>query len=293
MKNEKIAALVILAISLISMLSLASALTISSVSTSPSEIAPGESADVVIRIENDADNDIEDVSVSLDLTEVPFAPFDSSSEQSFDEILEDKSKEVEFEIVALSDASSGVYKIPVKITYTEDTQLKTKSSLISLTVSSKPILGASVEDGLILKGQESEVTIKVVNKGLSDVEFLEVELGSSNYYSLLSQGNVYVGDIDSNDFDTVTFNLFFKENAPSSVSLPVTIIYKDALNKEYKEDFSPNLRVYTTEKAIELGLIKPNNTTYYILGVVVLIIIWIIYRRIKKRRKLKKTENAS
>ncbi len=284
-----IAEYIILGVCLISLLSLASALTISSVSTSPSEIEPGESADVVIKIENDANNDIEDVSVSLDLTEVPFAPFDSSSEQSFNEILEDRSKEAEFEIVALSDASSGIYKIPVKITYTEDTQLKTKSSLISMTVSSEPILGASVEDGLVLKGQENEITIKIVNKGLSDVKFLEVKLGSSSYYSLLSQGNVYVGNIDSDDFDTVNFKLFFRENAPSSINLLATIIYKDALNNKYEEDFSLDLRVYTREKAVELGLIKQSNTAYYVLGAIVLIIIWIIYRKIKKRRKMKKS----
>ena len=280
-----ILAIYLISISLISV----SALTISSISTSPSEIAPGETSIIDVGLENEAEETIKDVSVSLDLTGLPFVPYEDSTEESIDEIKEDKTKHAEFKIKALNDAKSETYKIPLKISYYDENGVKKpdKSSLVSITISSQPIIGVSLEDGLLLKGQENAVAIKIVNKGLSSVKFLEIELQSSTKYTILSQKNIYIGDIDSDDFDTAEFKIFFKENSLSTISLPVKVIYKDALNKQYTEEFTLDARVYTNEQAIQLGLLKKSNTITYVVVVVILIIVYIIYRRIKKRRKMK------
>jgi len=284
-------AIILLGMFLISMVSMASALTITSVSTNPNEIAPGETSVINIELENDWDEDITDVSISLNLANVPFAPFDSSSEDSFDEIEDDDDKTAHFKVIALNDAESGIYKIPVEISfYDEDDEKHEKNSLISLTINSDPIIGASIENGLLLKPRKNEINIKIVNKGLSDVKFLEVELGSSTYYNVLSTKNVYIGDVDSDDFDNVEFKVYFKGNAPNIVNLPVTITYKDVLNKEYTEDFSLQVNVYTNDKAIELGLLEKNKTPMYVGIVVGVLIIWFGYKKLKKRRKLKKAK---
>ncbi len=303
-KTIKITIAVLLGIYVISMLSMTSALTINSVNTNPSEIAPGETSTVDIKLENDGEYNIFDVSVELifrelikdsfgnvaSIEEIPFAPYGSSSEDSFDKIEEGDDETARFKIITLNNAKSGIYKIPVEITYTEESAVKTKNSLISLTVNSEPIIGASLEDGLLLKEKENEVNIKIVNKGLSDVKFLEIDLGSSTYYDILSTKNVYIGDIDSDDFDTVDFNVYFKANAPNSINLPVIITYKDVLNKEHIENFNLQVRVYTEDKAIELGLLEKSKTMMYVGIIVGLIVLYIIYKKIKKYRKLKKVK---
>jgi len=266
-------------------ISLASALTINSVSTSPDEVAPGEISKIRIEIVNNGDETVTDVSVSLDLSIVPFAPFDSSSEFSIDEIKKDRTKQADFEISALNDAKSGNYKIPVKISYTENGVLNTRQSLISLLVNSEPIIEASVEDGLLLKGQKNAITIKVVNKGLADVKFLEIEVGNSGSYTLLSPKKVYIGDIDSNDFDSAEFQIFFKETSPDKVNLLITVKYKDVTGKEYIYDDSLESKVYSQEQAISLGLITKSNTSTIIIVIVVIIVIFFIYRKIRNRRK--------
>ncbi|MDP3026115.1 MAG: hypothetical protein Q8N63_00260 [Nanoarchaeota archaeon] len=295
MKNKKtIAVSVILALYLISILSLASALTITSVETTPEIIAPGEASTIKIGIENEGNEDVEEVSVSLDLTNsaLPFAPYGSSSEVSFDEIREGREEYAEFEIIALSNAESGIYKIPLEISYKikGETEVNTKKSLIGISVSSKPIVDVGIEDGLLLKGQESKFSIKVTNKGLSNVKFLEIELQGGLYYTILSQKNVYIGDIDSDDFDTAEFNVFFKENAPSSTNMPFIVRYKDSLNNEYEENFNLQATTYTTKQATELGLIAKSNTTTYVIAVIAVVVIYFIYRKIKKRGKMKKAE---
>ena len=292
MRGTKIFALVFL----VALFSLAgiSALTISSVTTSPVEVAQGENTNVKIELDNDGDFDLEDVSVSLDLTNVPFAPYSSSSEVSFDELREGKSKTADFRLVALNTATAGIYKIPVHISYTDtnDDLRKTKDSLISITVNSKPVLGINVGENLLLKNSNNQLTIQIVNKGLSDVKFLEINLKPSAYYDILSQNSVYIGDIDSDDFDSADFQIFFKSDSPDIVYVPVTINYKDPTNKPYTEDFSVPVNVYTKDKAIELGLMPQSRTGLYVGIVIALIIIFFIYRYFRKRSKRKNMMNG-
>ena len=139
-----------------------SALTIDSVAIAD-KIQPGKTTRITIGLENDADVDIEDVSVTLDLIDVPFAPFDSASEYSIDEIDEDDTEYAEFEIIALNNAQTGIYKIPVIIIYTQEGDDKTKKSLISIVVDSKPKIDVSVDDSLLIKGEDNRFFIEITN----------------------------------------------------------------------------------------------------------------------------------
>jgi len=284
--------LVLLALYLLSLISMASALVIDSVIMDSKGISPGETADIEIGLKNNGDEDVSDVSVYLDLKDIPFAPFDSSSEFGISEIREDKTKYAKFEIIALSNTKSQTYKIPVEIVYTEEEVVKTKNSLISINVNSEPVIGVLGEDDLLIKGRESEVVIKIINKGLSDIRFLEVEVGSSSYFNLLSQKNVYVGDLDSDDFDSVDFNVFFKNSVAENFNFPVVLKYQDSFNNKYEKSFDVQLKVYSKNKAVELGLIEKSNTGYYVWGVIVLIVSFFVYRWWRKRKRMKKVNES-
>lgn len=285
---------------ILSLITLSSALIVDSVSMNPDEISPGKTSVIRMGLENNGDNDIEDVTISLDLTgilntgmgspivyDMPFAPYNSASEFNIDEISDGKTKYAEFEIIALNNAKSGIYKVPVEITYKEgeDSVEKTKNSLISITVNSEPIIDINVGESLLLKNQENELIIKITNKGLSDVKFLEIEIDDSVYFRKLSSENIYIGDVDSDDFDTAEFNIYFKENSVEKINLPITIKYKDVLNKEYAENLNVELNVYSREKAVELGLLKEDNNSKLIIGAISFLILFIIYRKLKKRKK--------
>jgi hypothetical protein len=287
---KKTIAILMLGIYLFSLISLANALLISSVSTSPNEVAPGETSRVSITLKNNDDFDIEEVSTSLDFTNIPFAPHSSGSDYLISEILSRKSKSAEFDVVALNNAASGIYKIPVKIEYRESgqeagTPNKIKTSLISIMINSKPLLDVNSDDGLLLKNQKNKVTLKIINKGLSDAKFLEINIQGNSYATILSQPKIYIGDVDSNDFQTADFDMFFKSNAPDSIILPATIVYKDISNKEYTETMDVRLKAYSNEQAVQLGLVQRSYTWLIILVIIIAIIIFFIIRAILKRRK--------
>ena len=137
-------------------------------------------------------------------------------------------------------------------------------------------------ESLLLENQKNEVEIVITNKGLARAKFLEIKISGAGF-NVLSQDNIYIGDLDSDDFDSAKFEIFTKNSG--AIIIPVTLTYRDATNKIYSESEILQLKVYSKEEAIRLGLIQKNNTLIYVGVVLGLIIVWIIYRKIKKRRK--------
>ncbi len=270
-------------------LSLVSALSIKDVESTPVEIMPGETAKISIEIENTLGEEIKNLNVKLDLSEVDaFAPYQSGSEK-FLESLDDGDDEVfNFNVVALPTASSGIYKIPVIITYKNISgELQPeKQEEISLVVNSPPELNLFFEDSVLIRGQENTFSIKVVNSGLSDIKFTYVTVTDIVGVKFLSEKEQYIGNIDSDDFDSVEYEAYINPNAPNPIKLLVTLRYRDATNKEFTEQKEVTLRIYSLKEAQEFGLVKkPNYIMYF--GIGISVAVYIGYRILKKR-KLKK-----
>lgn len=285
----------IIAIFLISFTSLTiiSAVTIKDVSTSPEEIVPGEVASVSIEIENIFEYDIENLKIKLDLEDVPFAPYQSSSEEFLDKLDDGDEEKFTFKLIALPDTASGIYKIPVLISYDYEGENKTEEELISLTVNSEPELKISLEDSVVLiRGKENEIVIKIVNSGLGDAKFVFLETSDATGIKFLTNNEQYVGDIDSDDFYSVTYKVHLSAGASSLIILPLILKYKDATNKEYIKTDTITLKTYSLKEAQALGLVEKQNYTFYIL---IGVCFWgyIFYRIIKKRRLKKKREQIN
>lgn len=284
--NKKILTLLITSIILIN---LASALIIESVDINPSQVEPGKSVSVSVSLENNENKDLTDINVKIDLKDLPFS---GTNELTLD-IDEDDSEEAEFNLEVLDNAKSGVYTIPIQVNYINDeSKATTKTSSGVVKVSSIPKIDVVREDGLLLKGQKNILTLKIINKGLADIKFSEIEVIPSGI-DILSQKKVYLGDIDSDDFDTAEFQVFIKENSPNNIILPVNVVYKDVLNKEYRESFNVELRVYSREDAYSLGLLTRSYTNQIVIGVIVLLVLWFIYRRIRKRLRKRRAEREA
>jgi hypothetical protein len=277
--------LILVVLLFVNLIGIVSALTIRDVATSPSQVEPGKKIKIILEIKNNLDDDIKGVEISLDLNQVPFAP-ETSSEIFIDELDESERKNIEFELVAEADAEAGVYKIPIEIKYTVNEEEKTKTSTISATINSKPNLLLSIEE-ILIKNQKNKLEIRITNIGLNKAKLLEVELSLGNY-NILGSNKVYIGDLESDDFDTASFDIFTKSS--DTITLPVILKYRDSTNKEFKETEVLIQKVYSVDEAQELGLIEKSNLGFYIGVVIGVVILWIIYRKIRKRRKRKKAE---
>ena len=184
-------------------------------------------------------------------------------------------------MIADGSAEAGIYKIPVKVKYEVDGESKEKDFTISIVVNAEPDFILS-SNSMILKNQKNEIEIIITNKGLAGAKFLEIEINEAGY-SILSQNKVYIGDLDSDDFDSASFEIFTKDSG--AISIPVILKYMDSNNKEYSELLFLQLKSYSREEAVKLGLIKKDNTIIYFGGVFALIVIWLVYKKIKKRKR--------
>ena len=247
-------------------------------SFSADTVQPGEELDLDLQLENVGEEDIENIIVSIDLTDLPFAPKESSTEKVIDEIKDGEEETVSFQLVALASAEAQTYKIPVSISY-ENT---TKSSLVSVEVRTDAKLSVLLESSdLLIEEQQGAVTIKIVNEGLTQVKFVTLTLLESTEYEILSPDSVYIGEIDSGDFETEEFTIIAKRSDPE---LKIELEYRDTNNEEYIQKEELEVKAYSTEEARELGLLKQGNTLTWILLLLVLLLVTALWIR-RKRKK--------
>lgn len=270
-------------------LSLISALSIKDVDSTPKEIMPGETAEITLEIENTLGEEITNLNVKLDLSEIPFAPYQSSAEEFVEELSNGEDYAFDFEIIVLPETSAGIYKIPVIMEYLDSNQTpaEPKTGLISVVVNSEVELNTFFEDSVLIRGKENTFSIKIVNSGLADVRFSYISIREVVGITIISEQEQYIGDIDSDDFDTAEYTVYIGPEAASEITLPLTLEYRDATNKEFVEQKEITLKVYSLKEAQDLGLVKKPN---FILPIVISLTIggYVLYRFIRKRRKLKK-----
>lgn len=244
----------------------------------------GESERVEVEIDNNENFDIEDISIALELSDVPFTAV-GSSEKDLDDLDEDDDDRVVFTLRASTDATPGDYNIPYTVKYFDvddpDEELE-KEGTFGIRITAKTEIDFAVEiRGNAIIGEEGRISLEIINKGLGEVKSVFIQL-LPNGFELLSKDKIFVGTIDADDTDLASFDVVYRTTNPT---LSARIEYKDFDNKEQKETVNIPFRVYTRNEALELGLIQKSKTPLYGSGVLVILVAWFVYRRIKKKRK--------
>ena len=265
------------------LISRASAVFISDINAQ--DISPGGEGKVAITVENDLNDPIEDVSIRLDLINLPFRSV-GSSESSVDEIEEDEEEDFSFTLKATNDISPGDYQIPFILTYSlNNNNTREQKGSFGISITGNVDLDYTVNAETPVIGQRSQITLRIVNKGLADAGFVSISL-QPNGYALLSDSKVYIGEIASDDFETAAFEVLFKENSPV---IEAIVEYRDFGNNKQLENIALPLNIYTREEALELGIIKESNIPLIISVVVLIILVWILWRFLRRRQRLKRS----
>lgn len=276
---KKLTAVAVLAIF---SLQLASAVVLNSVSSD--NLSPGSDGIIRIEIENTLQDRADDISLTLFFQGLPFIPLGGSSE-GIDELGEGDEEEFVFRIRASHDIDPGDYQIPYELSFKVGDERQTRKGSIGLSVRAQPVLSYSVDGEKPVVGQKGTITLKIVNKGFSDARFVSVSIVPSGF-TLLSERELYIGTVDSDDFETAAFDVIFTSEKPK---LSGTVSYTDFSNVQQTESISLPFKAYTRERALELGIIEKNNWPIYVGIVVVLAVLWFIWRAIRRRQRMKKS----
>lgn len=283
-------------------------LAIVSVETVPEKIKPGEEAAVNIKVKNMADSPVKDITFTLDLTfsnfldrlttlsaadsitafnAMPFAPIGSATEQKIYTMAPGEEKTFSYNIIAYSEAESKVYKVPIELTYFDTSGNEfTKSDVIGLVVGTKPDLSVLIDETDLYVGKDTgTVTIKIINKGFSDTKFLDVKAEATDDIDVLSAHEVYVGNVDSDDYETAEFKIYLKKDGKEEQTLkfPVIVEYRDANNNFYTDTYDLDLEIISPSK---LGQASGGGNPFVLIVLAVVVIGgYLLYRRNKNRKK--------
>ena len=260
-----------------------------SIATKPVQFLPGQKGDADIVIKNTADSTLKNIKVTMDLSSatVPFAPLGKSTTYMINNMAGGEEETATFEIIATPEAISGIYKIPLTITFSDNVGNDyTSSEIVSLIVGGTPDLLVNVEpEKLFLSGTTGDIRVNIINKGLVDVKYVTVKIENTDNFELLSNDEIYIGNIDSDDFDSASFSIHISPSFSGDLSIPMTLTYMSANNDAFEVDETLEMRVYTASEAQSLGLISKSSASTIYAAIVIVAVVYIGYRKYKKRKK--------
>lgn len=287
-------------------------LNIEKVETIPENLVPGKKAVMRIYMKNIADSTIKDVTLKLDLALstvtipataatasgqlysdlIPFAPLNSATEKKIRYIEPGKEGVFEYELMVYPDASSKVYKIPIVLTYYDELDsMTTKNDMLGVRVGGEPDLEVVVDSQEIYQsGGRGDVIFKFVNKGTNDIKFLNVKVLESDDYELFGPDSTYIGDVDSDDYETLPLNLYVRDSEDGYLTVLMELTYTDSNNEEYSDYVESKVRMYNAMEMKQFGLSQSSAGTGIFIVIVIVVVGFFGYRYYKKR-KAKKNNN--
>lgn len=253
-------------------------LEIQRIDTHPSPLQPGAAGEIILAVQNLASYSLRDIHLAMGLTPaMPIAPREGTEERIIKLLRAGEKYSLSFDIIILPDGEPGWYTIPLRLSYVDEFgQNYTRTNTIAVEINVIPQLEITAE-GKLLQGKPGEIVLKVVNKGLTPIQFLTIHL---QHPALISSSSIYVGNLEKDDFQTEQITLL----AESSFPLPATVEFRDALNKVYTEQISIPIIVVDEATAQRLGLTKPSFWLYIILSIVAVVVLYLVQKRLRRRK---------
>ena len=264
-------------------------LDITSVEIDQEKIIPGETAKVSVMIKNLADSLLKDIRFKLDFNDdsLPLAPYKSSSERRVAQLNSNFQDTLNFQLIADPEAKSGLYKVPLEITYRDEKGKNYSiSDILAVTIGDIPKVSPFIKRSTVLQSQkEGKITISMANSGITDVKFLELFILPSDDYQLISTSDYfYIGDIDSDDTESEEINIYVNKGV-EKLNLPVRLKYRDANNKDFQQAFDLEMNLYSEKNLKKFGIIQKSNTGVYLIILILIAGGYYWYRKNKKNNQ--------
>jgi len=254
---------------------------------------------VTFVLENLADNSLMDIKLNIGiLTEVttatavtyrelPFTPIGSGNEQTLKNLQAGQKAEITFNIFTDADAASKVYKVPYTLTYADSAGTEfSREGIVGWLVESEPDLTVNIDKTEVYSaGAKGTVEIKLVNKGFSDIKFLDVKLAENNDFTLLSNPEVYIGKLDSDDYETADYSIMVSQDAEGKVTLPLHVEYRDANGQLFVKDIPLDLKLFSGAELKQRTNGSASPLPAIIIVAILVVVGVLIYRKVRKGKK--------
>ena len=240
--------------------------------TDPERIAPGQSGDITLLLANKGANDIEDISIMLNLQNTTdIFPLYTSNEIIIKHLSGGETAQATFSLIVAADADVKIYTIPVKITYNDQRNNEyEKTTYVSIVVDAEPEYVLNVEETEVYKeGQNGNIVVSLSNIGIANINYATLSLLPSSEYTILSSDTVYLGNLESDDYETAQFKIYTNEYI-DELPLQFRLVYKDAYNKNYDEEVTLTTKMFTAWEAKKYGFAESGTGFWWFIGIIII-----------------------
>ncbi len=174
------------------------------------------------------------------------------------------------------------HPLPIAIHYENETHgmqpAQEYSVLVPVSSGNTLFIYLDSQDKLT-EGAVGEVTIGIANRGLARVKHVVLTITDGDRFKLIDTDTRYIGDIESDDYDTVDFRIL-----PESLdcrNVTVDVSYADDYGNTYNTTTELPIKVYTSG---EMKAIAPAGGGYtgIIIVALVLLLAYVFRKRIKR-----------
>tara|TARA_Y100000034_G_scaffold136851_1_gene216384 strand:+ start:6435 stop:7352 length:918 start_codon:yes stop_codon:yes gene_type:complete len=257
----------------------------------PSPAEPGKYVDVWITVQNFGNKNIENSWIKLD----PSYPFYlTGSDNGIEEVkllTSGREKVLEYRLRVDDQVVGGNYVLDLILCEDElcTTKIKTTQTTISVNTGGKPNLEIGLENSEIFTpGKLGEITVSAINRGKLGMKFLIIEIQESELFEIISPSRVYIGELNSDDFETEDFQIYLKPTTQNSqdIKVDIKVEYSDENFKEYTSIEKIEFKAYSLEDAQDMGLISGGKRNFEKITLLLIVFAGIIFY-IRRRRKKK------
>ena len=123
-----------------------------------------------------------------------------------------------------------------------------------------------------------EVTIGIANRGFARAKHVSLTIADGAQFELIDTSIRYIGDIESDDYDTVDFAILPDAGCDG---ISVEVDYADDYGNQYSMTSDVPIKVYSPE---EMRAIAPQagGSTGMVVGAIILILLFVFRKRIKR-----------
>ncbi len=232
-------------------------------------IEPGDVVDVDIYVKNGGMGDLKDMTVELGNATLPFVSASGDIETYLGDLSVNELRKAAFSIIVNKGAETIAYRVPVTIKYYDESSvLHTDIKYIGLKISGQPDFIVTLEDDSAMYAGSSsgELVISLANRGTATASFLTLRFNST--FDIIP-AEYYVGNLDPDDYETVTLSVDLTSVPAGKHSLPIEMAYKDPYNQEMSESVSIDFTAHRIQPA---GI--PLIAQLAIVGIVIIILYW-------------------
>ncbi|NOQ33885.1 MAG: hypothetical protein GQ567_06830 [Methanosarcinales archaeon] len=174
------------------------------------------------------------------------------------------------------------HPLPIAIHYeneTHGTQPAQEYSVLVPVSSGNTLFVYLDSQDKLTEGTVGEITIGIANRGLARAKHVVLTISDGDQFKLIDTDTRYIGDIESDDYDTVDFKIL--PESSDYVNITVDLSYADDYGNAYNMTPELPIKVYTSG---EMKAIAPAGGGYtgIIIVALVLLLVYVFRKRIKR-----------